>query len=82
LKTTSTETHRPRKPDVDPLLTEMVDLLDRDPRSRHAKAAVSGLSSATLKNWAEGRVRRPQAVSLQLAAQMLGYRLSLVVKEG
>lgn len=69
---------RPRKPDVDPLLGRMVDLLRADPRSRHAKAYVSGLSPVTLKNWETGRVRRPQAVSLQMAARMLGYKLDFV----
>ena len=69
---------RPVKPDVDPLYLKVVDLLARDRRSTHAKAAVSGLSTATLNNWALLKVRRPQSVSLQMAARALGYRLELV----
>ena len=69
---------RPVKPDVDPLYLKVRTLLARDRRSTFAKAAVSGLSQATLTNWAQLRVRRPQSVSLQMAARALGYRLELV----
>lgn len=72
---------RPQKPDVDPLYREIVKLMAKDPRSRHAKAVVSGLSPATLKNWEKRAVRRPQGVSLQMAAKMLGYDIKLVERK-
>lgn len=72
--------NRPTRPDRDPLLDEVVTLLKQDTRSRFAKANVSGLSVATLKNWEERKVRRPQSVSIQMAAAALGYQLALVRK--
>lgn len=69
---------RPIKPERDPLLDEVVQLMSRDPRSRFAKANISGLSPATLKSWESRRVRRPQSVSIQMAAAALGYKLALV----
>lgn len=69
---------RPEKPDRDPLLDDIVDLLENDPRSNWALANVSGLSTATLKNWKARQVRRPQSVSLQMAARALGKKLAFV----
>lgn len=66
---------RPVKPDRDPLLAELMVTMAKDPRTRNAKANVSGLSNATLKNWETGKTRRPQALSLQMAYRMLGYEL-------
>lgn len=72
---------RPKKPDVDPLYLQIVRKLREDKRSTYAKAQVSGLSPATLRNWQERKVRRPQGVSLQMAARMLGYEIRLVERE-
>ena len=69
---------RPVKPDRDPLLEEIVERINADRRSKWALANVSGLSPATLKNWQEGKVHRPQAVSLQMAARALGLRMTFV----
>lgn len=69
---------RPQKPDVDPMLEDLVDALNRDKRSNFAKANVSGLSPSTLKSWQNGKVRRPQGVSMQMAYRMLGYELKPV----
>jgi len=69
---------RPRKPDIDPMLEDLLPLLKTDGRSTYAKANVSGLSPSTLKNWEMGRVRRPQSVSIQMAYRMLGYELKPV----
>lgn len=72
---------RPKKPDVDPLFEELVGLILADPRSTYAKANVSGLSAATFKNWTHGKVRRPQAVSMQMAARMLGLKMAFIKEE-
>lgn len=69
---------RPQKPNRDPMLDDLLPLLVADPRSNFAKANVSGLSSSTLKNWVDGKVNRPQGVSLQMAYKMLGYELKPV----
>lgn len=73
---------RPEKPAVDPLLDDLLHLLERDGRSTYAKANVSGLSEATLNNWAKRKVKRPQAVSMQMAYRMLGYELKPVPVKG
>lgn len=73
---------RPVKPDMDPLLRDIVTLLKNDSRSTYAKANVSGLSPSTLKNWEKNKVRRPQSVSLQMAYRMLGYELRPVPIDG
>ena len=57
------------------MLGPLVDRLRADKRSNFAKANVSGLSPSTLKNWENGKVRRPQSVSVQMAYRMLGYEL-------
>lgn len=72
--------NRPIKPDSDPLLKQIVPLLQRDNRSNYAKANVSGLSPTTFRNWTRGKVKHPQAVSVAMAARMLGYELKLVRK--
>lgn len=72
--------NRPRKPEVDPLYKKVVGLMERDKRSLYAKANVSGLSTSCLRSWQMGKVKRPQSVSLQMAAKMLGYELTLVKK--
>lgn len=69
---------RPVKPYRDPLLEQLLVEMKKDPRSRNAKANVSGLSPACLKRWDDGTTRRPQAVSLQMAWRMLGYELQPV----
>lgn len=69
--------NRPVRPDVDPLYDEIRTLILMDPRSTWAMANVSGLSTSTLKNWADGKVKRPQGVSLQMAARMLGKKIVL-----
>lgn len=70
--------NKPEKPNIDPMLDDIVLLLQKDNRSTYAKANVSGLSSSTLNNWVKGRVRHPQSVSLQMAYRMLGYELRRV----
>jgi len=69
---------RPQKPERDPLLDDLLPLLAADKRSTFAKANVSGLSASTIRNWQNGQVRRPQAVSVQMAYRMLGYELKPV----
>ncbi len=66
---------RPQKPERDPMLDDLLPLLAADKRSTFAKANVSGLSASTLNNWQNGKVRRPQGVSIQMAYRMLGYEL-------
>ncbi len=69
---------RPQKPERDPMLDDLLPLLAADKRSTFAKANVSGLSASTLNNWQNGKVRRPQGVSIQMAYRMLGYELKPV----
>lgn len=68
---------RPVKPDVDPLYLQITSMIQQDTRSTYAKANVSGLSTATINNWCKHKVKRPQSVSLQMAAKMLGYQITL-----
>lgn len=69
---------KPEKPEIDPMLDDIVTLLRRDTRSTYAKANVSGLSSSTLNNWMKSKVKHPQSVSIQMAYRMLGYELRRV----
>ena len=72
---------RPQKPTRDPMLKQLLPLLNADKRSNFAKANVSGLSPATLRKWQNGEVNRPQGISLQMAFKMLGYELKPVALE-
>ncbi|QIG76931.1 hypothetical protein EVC30_102 [Rhizobium phage RHph_Y1_11] len=69
---------RPQRPDHDPMLADLRQLLIKDKRSYHAKADLSGLAPSTLKNIEDGTTRRPQGVTIQMAYAMLGYKLKAV----
>lgn len=71
---------RPRRPDHDPMLSDLRSLLLADRRSLYAQANVSGLSPNTIKNITKGVTRQPQGVTIQMAYKMLGYKL-VPVKE-
>ena len=71
---------RPEKPSVDPIYDQIRMMLLTDRRSTWALANVSGLSTSTLANWQRGKVKRPQGVSLQMAARALGCEI--VLKKG
>lgn len=71
---------RPKKPTSDPMLIDLRRALSRDNRSVHAKANVSGLSSATIRNILDGTTRYPQSLTLQMAWSMLGYDMVPVKK--
>lgn len=66
---------RPNRPEEDPMLPDLLQLLAQDKRSVFAKADASGLSTSTIRNWNNYKVRRPQSVSVQMAYAMLGYEL-------
>lgn len=68
---------RPQRPEVDPLYSELLQLFERDQRSVWEKANASGLSTSTIYNWQKHRTKRPSAISLQMAAAMLGKRIRL-----
>lgn len=68
-------TNRPERPEDDPMLPDLLTLLEQDNRSVFAKADASGLSTSTIRNWMKKKVRRPQSVSVQMAYAMLGYEL-------
>lgn len=66
---------RPVRPDVDPMLSRLRQMLAKDERSFYAKANSSGLAPATIRNIQNGVTRRPQGVTIQMAYKMLGYEL-------
>ena len=70
--------NRPVKPVVDPIYSTIRSKLMLDGRSYYALSQASGLSASTIRNWENNKVRRPQSLSLQMAAQALGYRIALV----
>lgn len=67
--------NRPVRPEHDPMLGHLRKVLTQDQRSLFAKANVSGLAPATIKNIINGHTRRPQGVTIQMAYKMLGYKL-------
>jgi hypothetical protein len=69
---------RPKRPDHDPMLGDLRELLARDGRSFYAKANVSGLAPSTIKKIVDGTTRRPQGVTVQMAYAMLGYSVRAV----
>lgn len=76
------DANRPEKPLEDELYQELANALAQDKRSLWAKANVTGLSTATLTAWGAGtrprKVKRPQAISLQMAARGLGGRIVFI----
>jgi hypothetical protein len=69
---------RPKRPDRDPMLKDLRELLRRDNRSTYAKANVSGLAPATIKKIESGDTRTPQSVTIQMMYRMLGYDIRAV----
>lgn len=68
---------RPVKPDVDPLLGDLQNLLSGDNRTPYALANASGLAPSTIANINKRVTRRPQGVTLQMLAASLGYDVVL-----
>jgi hypothetical protein len=69
---------RPKRPDVDPLLSALRTALAADNRTYYGKANSSGLAPTTIKRIQDGTTRRPQGVTMQMAYRMLGYELKPV----
>lgn len=70
--------NRPKRPDFDPMLGDLRELLTADRRNYHMKADISGLAPSTLKNIEDGTTRRPLGTTVQMAYRMLGYELKPV----
>ncbi|QIG66766.1 hypothetical protein EVB27_096 [Rhizobium phage RHph_TM16] len=70
--------NRPQRPDVDPMLSDLRQLLANDPRTFHQQADLSGLAPGTLRKIVDGTTRRPMGTTIQMAYAMLGYHLKPV----
>lgn len=70
---------RPTKPESDPIIPSLGELLRSDNRSNYAKANVSGLAPSTLSNIVKNRTRRPQHLTVAMIYQMYGYELRPVL---
>jgi hypothetical protein len=69
---------RPTRPDTDPMLSSLRLRLSKDDRSFYAQANSCGLAPSTLQNIVNGKTRRPQGVTIQMAYRMLGYEIKAV----
>jgi len=68
---------RPERPEVDPIYLQLMKLMERDKRSVWQKANESGLSTSTIYAWQKHKTKRPNGVSLQMAAKFLGKKIRL-----
>jgi hypothetical protein len=70
---------RPDKVNMDDDLAEQLfGMLEQQSRSVWSWADVSGLSTSTITHYKQRRVRRPQALSLQLLAKAMGGKIVFV----
>lgn len=61
---------------VDPALAEVLDKIHGIGGTLIERR--SGVSSSTIRNWRNGKVRRPQNVTLEYALRAAGYRRVVV----
>lgn len=64
---------RPVKPEADPEVVKLSDLLNSDRRSTFALANVSGLSAQTIRKLRAKQTRVPQHLTISMIYQALGY---------
>lgn len=60
--------------DQDPILAEISRLITNSGLSAQAIAMRSGVTARTITNWQNGRVKRPQNLTIDYVLLALGYR--------
>ena len=63
--------------EADPMMQEVVRLMRRDGRTLSAIARQAGLAPATVKNWATGKTRRPQRISMEFVLREIGLEMGV-----
>lgn len=64
--------------DKDPIIDEVRTMVNDSGANYKWIEEHSGVTSATLYNWFNGRTKKPQAATLNAVARCLGYKLGFV----
>lgn len=62
----------------DPIIDEVRTVLQQTGWSYKRVEDESGVTSATLHNWFDGKTRRPQAASINAVLRSMGFKLGVV----
>lgn len=68
--------------DKDPVLVQVLNLLEESPLSVAEICRSSGVAASTLRAWREGATRRPQNVTIDFVLKAMGYerRIQRILK--
>jgi transcriptional regulator with XRE-family HTH domain len=67
--------------DKDPIIDEVRTIVQMSGATYKKIEADSGVTSATLRAWFQGKTRKPQAATLNAVARALGFKLGFVPYE-
>jgi hypothetical protein len=70
--------YRFRKKEKDPVITQVLNLIDESGLNDHQVAIRSDISPQTIKNWRDGVTRRPQNYTLDWVLRTLGYTRAII----
>jgi len=61
----------------DPVLEEVIRIINTRNVSLTHLAERSGVSVSTLRNWINGKTRRPQRLTMEFAIRPMGYEMTI-----
>lgn len=64
--------------DKDPMIDDVRSIYLASGVNYHWIEDASGVKASTLRNWFEGKTKRPQAATVNAVLRALGYRLEMV----
>jgi len=64
--------------DKDPIIDEVRTIVQMSGATYKKIEEDSGVTSATLRAWFQGKTRKPQAATLNAVARVLGYKIGFV----
>lgn len=67
--------------DKDPIIDEVRGVFDASGATYKSIEEDSGVTYQTMRNWFEGKTRKPQAATLNAVLRCLGYKLGIVPYE-
>lgn len=64
--------------DKDPVLIQVINLVEESPMTLAAIANKSGVAESTIRNWIGGHTRRPQNITMEFVLRAIGYERKIV----
>lgn len=58
---------------IDPVIDQVLELLENSSMKFTQASDVSGVASSTIRNWSKGKTRRPQSTTIEAVGRAAGY---------